>query len=122
VACPRCLGVPSRPPRLARQTTDSFSPTGNIPADANAWGEERNDEEYIVRLVKQVVTVSLETMKLLDALPKDYGGPPTVPLDAPGAARASFDLAPESGKPRKRGVKPLKLHGEAPARQRRLRD
>jgi predicted helicase len=47
-----------------------------IVSDCNAWGEERDDEEYIVRLVKQVVTVSLETMKIVDSLPPDFGGPP----------------------------------------------
>ena len=32
-----------------------------------------DDEEYIVRLVGQVVHVSMETMKVIDALPTDYG-------------------------------------------------
>ena len=33
------------------------------------------DPEYIVRLVGQVVRVSLETMKIVDALPADFGSP-----------------------------------------------
>ena len=74
--------------------------TGQV-SDANAWGEERDDAEYIVRLVKQVVTVSLETMKIVEHLPKDFGGPPkmvaasrpdsrTSPADA-AVARPAFD-------------------------------
>ena len=33
-----------------------------------------DDPEYIVRLVGQVVRVSVETMKIVDALPADFGG------------------------------------------------
>ncbi len=33
-----------------------------------------DDPEYIVRLVGQVVRVSLETVKIVAALPGDYGG------------------------------------------------
>jgi predicted helicase len=43
-----------------------------ITSDPNAWGEERDDEEYIVRLVKQVVTVSLETVKIVKGLPGEF--------------------------------------------------
>ena len=32
-----------------------------------------DDPEYIVRLVGQVVRVSIETMKLVDSLPADFG-------------------------------------------------
>jgi predicted helicase len=35
-----------------------------------------DDPEYIVRLVAQVVRVSVETVKLVNALPPDFGGPP----------------------------------------------
>jgi predicted helicase len=37
------------------------------------------DPEYIVRLVAQVIRVSLETIKIVNALPNDYGGPPKTP-------------------------------------------
>jgi predicted helicase len=37
---------------------------GEITSDPN-----RDDEEYIVRLIGQVVTVSLETLKTVNALP-----------------------------------------------------
>ena len=33
-----------------------------------------DDPEYIVRLVGQVIQVSLETVKIVDSLPKDFGG------------------------------------------------
>jgi Type ISP C-terminal specificity domain len=34
------------------------------------------DPEYIVRLIGQVVRVSVETVKIVSSLPKSYGGPP----------------------------------------------
>jgi predicted helicase len=37
--------------------------------DPNDWCEELGDPRYIVDLVKRVVTVSLETMKIVEALP-----------------------------------------------------
>jgi predicted helicase len=33
-----------------------------------------DDEEYIVRLIGQVVKVSLETVRIVDGLPADFGG------------------------------------------------
>ena len=33
-----------------------------------------DDPEYIVRLVGQVIHVSLETVRILKALPEDFGG------------------------------------------------
>jgi len=45
-----------------------------ITSDPNLWGEERDDEEYIVRLVKQVVAVSLETNEIVRGLPEDFLG------------------------------------------------
>lgn len=35
-----------------------------------------DDPQYIVRLVKQVVRVSMETLDIIDSLPESYGGPP----------------------------------------------
>jgi len=32
-----------------------------------------DDQEYIVRLVQQVITASLETVKIVNGLPKDFG-------------------------------------------------
>lgn len=34
-----------------------------------------DDPEYIVRLVKQVIRVSMETLDVIDGLPESYGGP-----------------------------------------------
>ena len=39
---------------------------GNIVSDPNRM----DDEEYIVRLIRQVITVSLETLKVVKELPK----------------------------------------------------
>jgi predicted helicase len=36
-----------------------------------------DDPEYIVKLIERIVTVSLETVKLVASLPKKYGGPPS---------------------------------------------
>lgn len=35
-----------------------------------------DDPQYIVRLVKQVIRVSMETLDIIDSLPESYGGPP----------------------------------------------
>jgi len=45
-----------------------------ITSDPNLWGEEADDEEYIVRLVKQVVAVSLATNETVRSLPAEVGG------------------------------------------------
>ncbi len=47
--------------------------------DPNDWGREVNDPRYIIVLLARIVTVSLETMQVVDALPKlvirpDQGG------------------------------------------------
>ena len=47
-------------------------PRTHITSDPNAWGEEHDDPEYIVKLVARIITVSLETMKIVDALPKEF--------------------------------------------------
>lgn len=94
-------------------------PKSGITSDANAWGEERNDPEYIVRLVKQVITVSLETMRIVDALPKDFGGPPVTPNAAAPDDTEPPPAAPISKKPK---AKPLVLRSESRTKQQRLGD
>jgi len=42
--------------------------TGDITSDPN----NPDDEEYIVRLVGQIVRVSVETVKIVNALPAEY--------------------------------------------------
>ena len=37
--------------------------------DPNDWSDEHNDPRYIIDLLKRIVTVSLETMKIVDGLP-----------------------------------------------------
>ena len=49
-----------------RVTTDKAS---GIVNDPNDWAAEQGEPRYIVELVKRVVTVSLETMRIVDALP-----------------------------------------------------
>ena len=50
-----------------RVKTDKRS---GITSDPN----KADDEEYIVRLVGQVVRVSLETVRIVNGLPDDFGG------------------------------------------------
>lgn len=38
--------------------------------DPNLWGEESNDAQYILNLIKRVVTVSVESVKIINSLPK----------------------------------------------------
>lgn len=52
-------------------TTDAKSGIVNNPND---WSKEHGDEKYIFNLVLRIITVSLETMKIVNALPKlDFG-------------------------------------------------
>ncbi len=45
--------------------------------DANAWGEEHGNPRYILELVQRLVTVSLRTVDIVEALP---------PLNIPASA------------------------------------
>jgi predicted helicase len=38
--------------------------------DPNDWCEEHNDPEYIVNLIKRIVTLSVESVKIIDTLPE----------------------------------------------------
>jgi predicted helicase len=40
-----------------------------ITNDPNDWPREHNDPQYILNLVKRIITVSVETMKIVNALP-----------------------------------------------------
>ncbi|MDT0531864.1 type ISP restriction/modification enzyme [Micromonospora sp. DSM 115977] len=53
---------------MERYQVKSESASG-ITNDPNEWLKELGDPRYIVDLVKRVVTVSLETMKIVDSLP-----------------------------------------------------
>lgn len=48
-------------------TTDSKSGIVNNPND---WSREHGDEKYIFNLVLRIITVSIETMKIVNSLPK----------------------------------------------------
>ena len=48
-------------------TTDSKSGITNNPND---WSREHGDEKYIFNLVLRIITVSIETMKIVNSLPK----------------------------------------------------
>lgn len=48
-------------------TTDSKSGIVNNPND---WSKEHNDEKYIFNLLLRIITVSLETIKIVKSLPK----------------------------------------------------
>ena len=48
---------------------------GNITSDPNRL----DDEQYILRLLAQVITVSLETMKVVKSLPALTGLPSALP-------------------------------------------
>ena len=41
----------------------------SIVNDPNHWGLERGEPSYIAELVKRIVTVSVETMRVVRALP-----------------------------------------------------
>jgi predicted helicase len=47
-------------------------PRTHITSDPNAWGEEHNNPEYIIQLVAKIITVSLETMKIVNTLPAHF--------------------------------------------------
>lgn len=38
--------------------------------DPNTWCDEHNDPRYIIDLIKRIVTVSITTMSIVDALPE----------------------------------------------------
>ena len=64
--------------------------TGEIASDPN----RADDEEYIVRLVGQVVTVSVETMKLVSSLPPlDEAKPGPAKTKSEGYTQADLDAA-----------------------------
>ena len=47
-------------------------PRTQITSDPNAWGEEHDNPEYIIQLIAKIITVSLETQEIINALPEKY--------------------------------------------------
>jgi hypothetical protein len=37
--------------------------------DPNDWGREHDDPQYILKLLKSIITVSLDTVKIVNGLP-----------------------------------------------------
>ncbi len=48
----------------------SVDKDSRIANDYNAFAQEMGDEDYILNLILRVITVSLETMQIVKALPK----------------------------------------------------
>ena len=68
-----------------RPTADRLAVSNRMLALAKRSGitsdpNRPDDPEYIVRLVGQVVRVSVETVKIVNSLPESYGGPPPTAL------------------------------------------
>jgi predicted helicase len=40
-----------------------------IKNDPNDWGKENNQEDYILNLIKRIITVSVESVKIINSLP-----------------------------------------------------
>lgn len=53
---------------MERYQVKTDKPSG-IVNDPNDWAREVGDPRYIIDLVKQVVRVSVETMRIVDGLP-----------------------------------------------------
>ena len=45
------------------------SPSG-IAKDPNDWAQENDDRRYLVNLIKRVTTISVETQRILERLPR----------------------------------------------------
>ena len=67
---------------MERYRVKTDKPSG-IVNDPNDWSREVDDPRYIVDLVKRVVTVSVETMKIIDGLPPLELATAVSPTDAP---------------------------------------
>ncbi len=57
---------------MAHAWTPRLPSRNSITSDPN----REDDPEYIVRLVGQVIRVSIETMTIVRALPQDFAPPP----------------------------------------------
>ncbi len=55
---------------IVERYSDSVDTKSGLRNDGNAWGRERGNERYIVELIGRVVSVSVETVKILRGLPE----------------------------------------------------
>ncbi len=74
-----CLGNRSALDWVIDQYRVDRGPDGEITSDPN----RADDEDYILRLVGQVITVSIETVKMVTALPPLDDAQPTRPQSPP---------------------------------------
>ena len=63
------LGSRSAVEWLLDRYQDKIDKDSGIRNDANAWGFEQGNPRYIVELIKRITTVSVETVKIIAALP-----------------------------------------------------
>ncbi|MBR0034490.1 MAG: hypothetical protein IJP54_02330, partial [Synergistaceae bacterium] len=55
---------------IVERYSDSVDGKSGLRNDGNAWGRERGDERYIVELIRKVVSVSVETVRILRGMPE----------------------------------------------------
>ena len=60
----------SEPRSTEQPSHDRFIQEERIVNDPNDWADEVGDPRYILDLLCRIVTVSIETMKIVDALPR----------------------------------------------------
>lgn len=58
---------------LVDQYQEVRDESGRVTSRPDAWPQEHDDDDYLVRLVKQIATVSVETQKIVRGLPEDFG-------------------------------------------------
>ncbi|MGE3813028.1 MAG: DEAD/DEAH box helicase [Candidatus Nanopelagicales bacterium] len=64
------VGAKSALDWVVERYRDEVDRASGLRNDANAWGVEQGDPRYVVDLVGRVTSVSLETVQIVDALPK----------------------------------------------------
>ncbi len=55
---------------IVERYSDSVDGKSGLRNDGNAWGRERGNERYVVELIGRVVSVSVETVKILRGMPE----------------------------------------------------
>ncbi|MBQ3654512.1 MAG: hypothetical protein II954_08860, partial [Synergistaceae bacterium] len=55
---------------IVERYRDEVDVKSGLRNDCNAWGRERGDARYVVGLIGRVVSVSVETVRILGALPE----------------------------------------------------
>ena len=55
---------------IVERYQNSVDKDSGLRNDANAWGREHDNPRYILDLIEKIITVSVETVKILDSLPE----------------------------------------------------